>query len=222
MCVFVPWILKGDMDFQINHFEFPGHWQSDHPCPACPCCKVQDSPMAWNKFSPEAEWETKGFATLEEFVRHCSMLRKPIHQVLNTLEQGGLGMHPMSLYMDSLHVVDLGVGMQVCGNVLHLLCYDGMLPNTPAVNMQYVWKEIDTLYHERDTTSQFPHLGLSSFCDPSKPHADFPLLKGKGAHIRHLVPILALIWRHHMRRHSDIHRKDRHVEKLIDHLVLFL
>ena len=55
-------------------------------------------------------------------------------------------MHPTSAYMDSLHVVDLGVGMHVCGNVLHLLCYD-VLPNTPAASMQFVWKEIDRLYH---------------------------------------------------------------------------
>ena len=105
----------------------------------------------------------------------------------------------------------------VCGNVLHLLCYD-VLPNTPAANMQFVWKEIDRLYHERNTTSQFPHLELRSFCDPSKPHADFRLLKGKGAQVRHLVLILALIWRQHLRRGN---RNDRHVEKLLDHLVLF-
>ena len=127
-------------------------------------------------------------------------------------------MHPKSAYMDSLHVVDLGVGMHVCGNGLHVLCYD-VLPNTPAANMQFVWKEIDRLDHERNTTSQFPHLELRSFCDPSKPHADLPLLKGNGVQVRHLVPILALIWRQHLRRGN---RNERHVEKVLDHLALFL
>ena len=143
--VLVPWILKGDMDFQINHFEFPSHWQSNNPCPACPCNKVQDSPMAWNNFSPQAEWKTKWFATLEDFVRHCSMLSKPIHQLFHPLEQGGLGMHPMSSYMDYLRVVDLGVAMHLCGNALHLLCYD-VLPGTAAANMSFVWQEVSRLY----------------------------------------------------------------------------
>ena len=105
----------------------------------------------------------------------------------------------------------------MCGNVLHLLCYD-VLPGSPAANMLYVWKEIDRLYGDRQPPSQFPHLDLKSFCDPAKPHADFPLLGGKGAQIRHLVPILAMIWRQHMR---DDERDDKHVEKVIDHLVSF-
>ena len=104
-------------------------------------------------------------------------------------------MHPKSLYMDCLHVVDLGIAMHVCGNVLFLLCYDGMLPHTAAANMDYLWKEIDKLYHQFDVTSQFPHLGLTNFCNPISPHADFPKLKGKGAQIRHLVPLLAVIWK---------------------------
>lgn len=45
-------------------------------------------------------------------------------------------MHPMSSYMDYLHVVDLGVAMHLCGNVLHLLCYD-VLPGTAAANMSF-------------------------------------------------------------------------------------
>ena len=99
--------------------------------------------MAWNNFSKNAEWKTQGFATLEAFVNHCSMLGKPIHKLFHPLEQGGLGLHPKSSYMDSLHVVDLGVAMHVCGNVLRCLCYDGMLPGTAAANMQQVWQDID-------------------------------------------------------------------------------
>ena len=63
---------------------------------------------------------------LEAWINHCSMLGKPIHQLFQPLGQGGLGMHPKSLYMDCLHVVDLGVAMHVCGNVSHLLCYHGL------------------------------------------------------------------------------------------------
>ena len=215
--VLVPWVLKGDMDFQINHFEFPGHWQADNPCPTCPCNRVQNSPMAWNNFSPHAEWKTKWFDTSEAFTNHCSNLGKPIHQLFQPLGQEGMGMHPKSLYMDCLHVVDLGVAMHVGGNVLHLLCYH-VLPHSAAANMDQMWKRISALYKDLGTTSQFPHLTLSNFCDPAKPHADFPVLKGKGAMIRHLMPILALIWREHMR--AD-HRNDKFVARLLDDLVSF-
>ena len=79
--VLVAWIVKGDMNFQINHSEFPGHWNNVYPCPACPCNKVQGSPMAWNNFSPAAEWTTKGFDSLDAFATHCEMLGKLLHQL---------------------------------------------------------------------------------------------------------------------------------------------
>ena len=216
--VLVPWVIKGDMDFQINHFELPGHWKSPHPCPACPCNRVQNSPMAWNNFSPTAQWKGECFKTVEAFAWHCASLNKPTHLLFQPMEQGGLGMHPQSLYMDNLHVVDLGVAMHVGGNVLHLLCYGGMLQNTAAENMKQLWGEISQLYDRYGTTSQFPHLGLRSFCNPDSPHADFPKLKGKGAQIRHLIPILAIIWSNHM----DVgNRHDQHVKQMLEHLRMF-
>ena len=120
--VLVPWAIEGDMDFQINHVGFPGHWKNPYPCPACPCNKVQSSQMAWNNFSPTAEWKTKGFDSLDASATHCDMLGKPMHQLLLPLEQGGLGMPPLSLYMDCLHVVDLGVAMHVCVAMSCICC----------------------------------------------------------------------------------------------------
>ena len=29
-------VIKGDIDFNVNHFEIPGRWVSNAPCPACP------------------------------------------------------------------------------------------------------------------------------------------------------------------------------------------
>lgn len=74
--VIVPWVLKGDMDLSIKHFEVPGHWNSGYPCPACPCNRVQDSLMARNKFSPKAEWKARVFVTLQALVTHCAMVKK--------------------------------------------------------------------------------------------------------------------------------------------------
>ena len=33
----VPWMLKGDMEFMVNHYEMPGHWSSHHPMQLLPC-----------------------------------------------------------------------------------------------------------------------------------------------------------------------------------------
>ena len=74
--VLVPWVLKGDMDVHINRFAIPGHWTSGYPCPTCPCNRVQDSLMAWNNFSPEAEWKARVSVTLLAFVTHCAMLKQ--------------------------------------------------------------------------------------------------------------------------------------------------
>ena len=126
-------------------------------------------------------------------------------------------MHIKSSYKDSLHVVDLGVAKHIGGNVLYLLCYR-MLPGSPLNNITQVWGEVGEIYSGQQTTSQFSHLSLNSFCDTSSPHADFPLLKGKGAEIRHLMPILFVLWQRHMTSDSDY---DRHVERLLKHLCKF-
>ena len=107
--------------------------------------------------------------------------------------------------------------MHVCGNALHLVCYH-VLQNRAGANMDQVWKDNGELYKEQETTSPFPHLALNNVCNPGTPHADLPVLKGKGAQIRHLVNIVASIWREHMR--AD-HRNDMHVAYWLDHLVSF-
>ena len=88
-----------------------------------------------------------------------------------------------------------------------------MLPNTAAVNMDYLLTKINKLYHGCNASSRFPHLRLhNAIKDPTRPHADFQKLSGKCAQIIHLVPLLALIWKDHMR---DRNRYDMHVEKLL-------
>ena len=121
---------------------------------------------------------------------------KNVHLIFRPLSQGGLGMHIMSQYKDALHVADMGVTKHACGNVLWLLCYTDMLgeQKTPADNMAQVWGDIDDLHKARGTSSQFSNLSLASFCNPDTPRSDFPILNGKGAERRHLLPILVTIW----------------------------
>ena len=52
-----------------------------------------------------------------------------------------------------------------------------------------MWQKVREAYS--GTTAQYTNLTLSMFCDPAKPHADFPQLKGKGAEVKDLVrPLL--------------------------------
>ena len=198
---FVAWVNKGDMDFHINHYQQPGHWSSSHPCPACPCTRAEDSPMRWNDFSPNAGWMSQTFTSMRAYTAHCRMKRKSVHLIFHPLSNGGLGMHVMSQYKDALHVLDMGVSRHACANVLWLLCYTDVLgeDRTPADNMAQVWGAIGDQYRLEGTSSQFSYLSLTSFCDPQKPRADYPLLGGKGAEIRHLLPILRTIWAQYAR-----------------------
>ena len=72
----VPWVLKGDMVFAINHFESPGHWTSGHPCPACPCVRQDGSPNSWNNFGPLATWKGFIFEDMLPYRNHCALKGK--------------------------------------------------------------------------------------------------------------------------------------------------
>ena len=219
----VVWVIKGDMDFNVNHFELPGHWNSNNPCTSCSCVRddehlndpsIPPSPMRWNDFSKGAMWKGHVFQDMTIYNAHCALLGKAVHKIYRPLEENGLGVHIKSQYMDTLHVVDLGVAKHVGGNVLWLLCFTDILTGTPEENMAQIWGEVQKHYKDRQTASQFSLLDISSFCDPKKPRSDFPLLKGKGAEVRHLMPILQTIW-HQFARDTQYERFVGHV---LDHL----
>ena len=44
---------------------------------------------------------------------------------------------------------------------------------------------------------------LSSFHNPLDPRGDYPRLKGKGAELKHLWPVMVKVWERHMRLHED-------------------
>ena len=62
-----------------------------------------------------------------------------------------------------------------------------------------LWGEIAALYRERKSPTQFSSLGLSSFCDPDRPAADYPKLKGRAAEVKSLTPIIRDIWQRRQR-----------------------
>ena len=80
------------------------------------------------------------------------------------------------------------------------------------------WADIEAEYTARDTSAQFGHVDLASFTDPNSPGADFPLLKGKAAEAKCLVPIMLSVFRKYMDRSRDY---DRHVERVLAHLATY-
>ena len=115
--------------------------------------------------------------------------------------------------------------MHVCGIVLWLLVYtdimDPLAPRQPpaASYMERVWSEVQAIYTQRGTTSQLNFLELRSFTDPDAPRSDYPHLRGKGAEIRHLVPVLLTIWRKYQQSRAQHIRYEAHVTELLEHLV---
>ena len=216
----VCWINKVDMDFHINHYQQPGHWSSNRPCPACPCTRAEDSIDRWNDFCTSAGWKSKTFTCMVKYAEYSRKLKKTVHPICRPLSQGGLGMHIMSQYKDALHVADMGVTKHACGNVLWLLCYTDVLGEqmTPAGKMEQVWGEMCELYQSRGTSSQYSFLSLLSFCDPKKPRAEYPVLSGKGAEMRHLVLILLTILIKYSR---SVNRFEQHVLQVLNRLHSF-
>ena len=92
--------------------------------------------------------------------------------------------------VDWLHCADLGVTADVLGNVL-LELVDLLHGGDRSVRMRALWLMIRDEYATQGVQHgcRFPNLRLKSFFNGKKS----PKLKGKGAHVRALVPVLDMI-----------------------------
>ena len=198
---FVLWAIKGDADFCINFFELPGHWSSEFPCMSClAVSKPAGADHHFLNFETHAPWKDTLFTDMDSYYAHCVRMRKSIHPVFSSRDNGGLGLHISTMYKDVLHVVDLGVSKHVIGNVLWHLVFTDIIRPTRHTNMETVWGEIQNLYKERGTTSQFNSISIKSFTNPDSPNRDFPVMSGKGAECRHLIPILQSVFERFARK----------------------
>ena len=98
--------------------------------------------------------------------------------------------------IDILHTLDLGVSSRVCGSVLHSWCYKAACNKAQAANnMREVWNSIHEKYKSMKVQERFINLNLAQFTNAETPWAQAPLLKGRAAEVRHLVPVLASLGR---------------------------
>ena len=61
--------------------------------------------------------------------------------------------------------------------------------------MRQVCANVLDVYAVEQTSSRFTNLELIIFVDPTNPTAGVPALSGKGAELRHLAPVLQVVWR---------------------------
>ena len=112
-----------------------------------------------------------------------------LHWLLSLEYLSNLNIEP-----DELHILYLGTSQYMLGSVLWMLAYS-VLASTPQDNMALVWQRITEVYTTTQVSCQYTSLALSSFTDQKQPNAHFPKLKGKGAEMKCLAPVLLQVWR---------------------------
>ena len=189
-------LLKGDMEFLVNHIGVPGHWSSNHPCCSCEATKIGTGATAWNNWDPGAPWRDTVFLQKARWRAQCVKMKKDVHALFREPDDGGLGLHPFIMMRDTMHALDLGDALHVAGNTLFHMCYSDMVKaNDPVGACAWIWSEVSRIYKAESTPSRFTYLDLTFFTNPEKPMEKAPLLKGHAAETRHLIPVLAKIFR---------------------------
>ena len=144
--------------------------------------------------------------------------RKIIHPLFRPRSANGLGLHISSAMKDVLHISCLGVALHANGNTLFYLVFSDFFGSVAEKNMAVVWKLIQEEYRKQSVSNQFHCIEISSSCSALSPMSDYPIMSGKGAENRCLVPVLLEIVRNHMR--EDI-QEDRIIFKMLKCLTAF-
>ena len=180
----VIWSILGDLDHFAKNL-FLKHYGANEFCEFCPATTKEDVPgMICTNFSPHATWKTLLY-TADQW--------RSSRDVLHWLWQVFPFLSQHNLEPDELHVLYLGTLPILLGSVLWLLCYRCLL-GSPEDNLLRVWSIISKYYRENQVSTQFSGLTLNSFTNAEKPHADYPVLKGKGAECKDLVAPLHSVW----------------------------
>jgi hypothetical protein len=109
--------------------------------------------------------------------------------------------------------MDLGVSMIIAGSTMWLLVFsDYIAAGDPQAAIRQMSADVMELYEYEKTPTRFANLDLWMFRGPASPTVSPPLLKGKGAEVRHLIPILHLMWGNYAHP-TSVH--DKHVDQLL-------
>lgn len=179
---FYIWNYLGDLEYYANTLKL-SHWQRHQFCWLCNCHKNEKRLSPWD-FRDEPAWKLHDARGLKE--------SPPSSHTLLTQIPGCSMAYRVSI--DILHTLDLGVSSRVCGSVLHSWCYKEACNKAQAANnMREVWNSIHEKYKSMKVQERFTNLNLAQFTNAEAPWGQAPLLKGRAAEVRHLVPVLASV-----------------------------
>ena len=177
----VIWVAAGDNDYFSNELGLPHHG-AKMPCPRCAC--TSGIVMPYNDFRDQAGWKT-------------SMIRPPASRALPAFSNhpihGIPGVVRETFEFDSLHTLEYGPAQHFVANVFFEMVYEE-LPGTRDEAVQTLYSNVLGEYKAQriDCSNHMRRLKLETFCDPSRPHQEFPELGTgiKARHVRYLVPVV--------------------------------
>ena len=175
--------IKGDLE-SFEKFGLPAY-RFNKFCVYCPADQGGRRKLWPTYFHSDAEWMANPYTAAffrENFAANWFILA--LFTFLSCFNIDG----------DELHIMYIGVCQYLLGSVLWLLVFV-ILGDTPAVNMKKVWRQIQIEYSRQGSPSQYTGLRISSFISASDPHSGFPRLKGAGAEVKWLMPVMLVVWR---------------------------
>ena len=103
-----------------------------------------------------------------------------------------------------MHVKYLGHQQFFLGSALWLLCFEQM-PGSPIQNLRQVGLTVQRYQNTHHVSAKFPSIAFQKLTCFLKAKG-FPKTKGKGSHIRHVVPAIAYVWKKNMNRNDANHK----------------
>lgn len=162
---FYVWTYLGDLEYFANTLKMP-HWQRHSFCWLCDSNKQTAGKSPYD-FRDKPGWKFIGPTQLKTAYRPS---------------------------IDLLHTLGLGVSVRICGSVLYCWCFEENATKQQATkNLRILWESIQRKYKDMKVSERFTNLTLSQIINVDKMHTSVPLLKGKAAEVRHLVPVLASV-----------------------------
>jgi hypothetical protein len=156
--------------------------------------------IPWNDFRSTAAWRGQVLSP-EEL---CANSKHKLFEVE--------GINPLSIHLDTLHCLDLGVSAHVAGNVLW--CVLEAMPMNRDAAMEKLNVEIQAIYTEMNMPAQ-KRLGTIKWKDLAASGNKYPCLKHvKGRRVRHFVPVLLEL----CRRYESDEPNTQHMERLVQAL----
>ena len=205
---FYVWNYLGDFEYYANTLKLP-HRNRKAFCWLCDANRTCKHKSPWD-FRDQPSWHLHDSRGLKE--SHPSS-----HPLLTKIPGCVVGYRPC---IDILHTLDLGVSQRLCGSVLHTWCYQEACDKAMAAkSMRQTWNQIQDKYKSMKVSERFTNIFLSQFSNVDHPWSQAPLLKGKAAEIRHLVPVLASVAWDKAKETGGL--KESHIAECLHHLPIF-